>query len=141
MAQVSAKVKTLMTNTVDVAQKNLHSVEGEAQKAVQSIKEQVHKSQGDARKLLDEWLVTLNEALKKGDELRREMLDRFGLAAHDEVTTIRAQLDEVKKNLDVLQVSVGELGKKVHADVRREVKAIADDVKKLRQDIGRKKEG
>lgn len=140
MAQVGAKVRTLVTNTVETAQKNLHSVEEEAQKAVHTIREQVVRSQVEARKILDEWLVSVNEAVKKGDDLRRDLMDRVGLAAHDEVTVIRAQLDEVKKNLDALQLAVGDLSKKVRADVRREVKGLADDVKKLRQEIGRKKE-
>ncbi|GMV43660.1 MAG: hypothetical protein AMXMBFR64_53760 [Myxococcales bacterium] len=141
MTQMTAKVRTLVTHTVDAAQKNLHTAEDEAQKAVHSIKEQVQRSQVDARKLLEEWVATLNEALKKGDELRRDVMDRLGLVAQDEITSLRQQLDDVKKNLEVLQESLGELGKKVHADVRREVKTIADDVKKLRQELGRKKEG
>lgn len=140
MAEVAAKVRTLVTNTVESAQKNLHSVEEEAQKAVHSIREQVSKSQAEAKKLLDEWLVTVNEALKKGDELRRDLLDRVGLAAHDEVTVIKAQLEDVKKSLDALHESVGEMSKKLKSDLRREVKGIADDVKKLRQEIGRKRE-
>jgi polyhydroxyalkanoate synthesis regulator phasin len=139
MAQVAERVRTIVNNTMDSAQKNLHVVEDEAQRVLHSLMEHLKASQAEAKRVIDEWTGTVNEAARKSETIRKDVLERLGVAAEDEVKAARSQLDELRASIVALQSGLEDLGRKIRADVRREVKAVADDVKKLRSELQQKK--
>jgi hypothetical protein len=114
--QVKEKARELSAKVVErvqSAQKQFQGVEEEVQKFVKNVQEKVLTSPGEGAKKLDELLQTLAvhdfvekvkaiEMFKQGQAVKKDILDRFGLADAAEVAALKAGLTKVEQTLATL---------------------------------------
>jgi len=124
--QVKDKARELSARVVErvqSAQKQFHGLEDEVQKFVKNVQEKLLTSQGEGARKLDELLQTLAvndfvekvkaiEMFKQGQAVKKDILDRFGLADAAEVAALKAGLSKVEQTLASLNGKLrGLLGK------------------------------
>ena len=105
MTENTAKLKTLIHDTVTTAERRIVEI---AERAQQKLKE------GRGRERLDEVIGHLsvkelleklkaNEVLKHGVSLRKELFADVGLVTRDDVATLEASLAEARKEIGELR--------------------------------------
>ena len=131
------EIREKVIGKVQNATRQFQGMEDEIQKLAKNIQEKLLTTPADGLKKLDELLKTVAvtdfveklkaiEVVKQGGELRKDLLDRFGLA-------MGVELDEMRATVDALTARVQKLEKKKPAVSRSQFQKLEKAVAELKK--------
>lgn len=117
--EIGAKVK----ETVQTAQKQFQGIEEEIHKVVNRVHDSLLATPAEGIKKIDDLLRTLAvndfgekirtiEMFKQGTAVKKDILDRFGLVAAEELEEVKAELARLKKKTNGLSRRLTGISKK-----------------------------
>lgn len=129
--ELSAKVK----ETVQQAQKQIQGVEEEVQKFVTKVQDRFVNTPVEGAKKVDDLLRTLAvkdfvekiraiEMFKQGQAVKKDLLDRFGLAGAEEVVGMQERIVELEKKLKAQARKKAPVAKAHFTELKKRVEAL-----------------
>lgn len=138
MKEKALEFSAMVKETVQHAQKQFHGVEEEVQKFVSKVQDRFLNSPMEGAKKVDDLLRTLAvrdfvekiraiEMFKQGQAVKKELLDRFGLASGEEVNHLQAQLADLEKKLAAVQNKRPAVARTHFTELKKRVDALEGD--------------
>jgi hypothetical protein len=123
MKEKAKEIGAKMKETVQTAQKQFQGFEEEVQKVVTRVQDSLLATPAEGIKKLDDLLRTLAvndyvekvrtiEMFKQGNAVKKDILDRFGLVAAEELDEVKAELTALKKKTNSLSRRLTGISKK-----------------------------
>jgi len=142
MTTATAKIKDFVKDTVDQAQSRIATLEKDAAQAVRQVQDKIPHI--DRVKSLDELLERLHlkemvrwlsspEAPWQGSAVQTRFLDTVGLVRRQELETVQADVDALKKELHELKRRTAGIRRTSLDTIRKQVSGLKSDVKELKK--------
>jgi len=147
--ELGAKVK----ETVQTAHKQFQGFEDEVQKLVARVQDRLMATPTESIKRVDDLLRTLVvndfvekvkaiEMFKQSTAVKKEMLEKFGLVAADEMQGLKESVEQLRTQVEAIQKKTTSLGKRPIGVAKRDfstLKSRVDSLEKSGQPTARKK--
>lgn len=142
MKEKAKELKNKVKERVQTAQKQVHDLEEDVQKFVSGIQDKLMSNSAEGIRKVDELIKALAvkdflerirnvEVVKQGQEFRKDLLNRFGIASTAELNSLKEELAGIRKSISDLETKVTSAAKRTEGVQRKAMDAIKRRIDKL----------